>query len=118
MERFKKFIAVGFLNTLIGFGLYSFFIFLNFKVEVSLSLSYLFGIIFNYFSTGIIVFQNVSFSPFLKFVLIYIFIYFLNLNILNFLIFNSLNKYLSQLICMIFVVPLTYILLKKIVYKN
>lgn len=56
--QFVKFILVGGINTLIGYLVFSLFLFLNFHYSLASFLALLFGILFNFKTYGRLVFGN------------------------------------------------------------
>ena len=57
-RRFARFIAVGLLNTAFGYGVFAFVIFCGFHYIWASLLSTVLGILFNFFATGRLVFNN------------------------------------------------------------
>lgn len=56
--KFIKFIMVGGMNTLVGYLVFSLFLFLNFHYTLASFLALVFGIIFNFKTNGRLVFEN------------------------------------------------------------
>lgn len=60
VRRFVRFIAVGLLNTAFGYGVFALLVFLGLHYAVASFVGTILGIIFNFFSTGRLVFQNLD----------------------------------------------------------
>ena len=57
-RRFARFVAVGLLNTAFGYGIFALVIYLGFHYVWASLLSTILGILFNFFATGRLVFNN------------------------------------------------------------
>ncbi len=116
---FYRFIFTGLLNTVFGYIVYSAILFNLKDPQMSLNISYFLGIFFNYFSYKSITFKSGSSITFLKFVITYLFLLFINKKLFYQLnILTSLNDYLSQLICLPIMVVLSWFIFKNYVFKN
>jgi putative flippase GtrA len=78
-NRFLRFLFVGALNTAVGYGFFLFFIWIGLPRAASLLLSNVFGVAFNYKTTGVLVFKNKQNGLMLRFFAIYAVVYLLNL---------------------------------------
>lgn len=115
-----KFLTTGLLNTIVGYSIYAFFIALSVPYITALILASIMGILFNYFSFGRLVFKsNGGFIIFVKFVVTYSFIFFVNAMGLKILIetFN-VDAYVGQALCVPISVFLSSVLMNHWVYKN
>ena len=74
--QFMKFIFIGGINTLFGYGVYLFFLFFGLNFAIAALVSTILGIIFNFFTTGRFVFNSKNNSLFFRFILVYVLIYF------------------------------------------
>ena len=117
--RFNKFIITGSINTLFGYVVFSLLIFFNLEYKVALFISYLFGIIFNFITYKYFVF-DVPFNPkrLVRYLIVYIVTYNINLYLLSFAFEIIRNYYISQIIVLPLIVLLTWFLLNKWVFKN
>lgn len=90
-ERFKffRFLVVGVINTAVGYALFSFFIFLGIHYSLAALLGTILGIMFNFKSTGKLVFRNKDNSRFFKFCGVYGVTYLVNIAALK--VFKSAN---------------------------
>ncbi len=116
-EKFFKFLFVGFLNTLFSYFLYAFFVFMGLKAAFALLLQYIIGIFWNFKTTGTLVFKNNNNKLIFKFFLCYIFTFFINGILLNFLT-KSFNSYLSQAVLVLPMAMLSFGILNFWVFKK
>lgn len=100
-NKFLRFLFVGALNTAVGYLLFVFFIWIGLHYSLSLLFSQIIGILFNYKTTGYLVFESKSNRLLLKFFLVYGFVYLINvleLYLLNHSTFYDIilsSKYLN-----------------------
>lgn len=117
-NRFMHFLAVGGINTLLGFAIYSFAIINGAEVWVALMVSTITGTLFNFFTTGRYVFREPSLLRFPRFGICYLFIYGLNLTSLEVLSLWLADKIFSQLILLFPIAVLSYFLMSKFVFSK
>ncbi|MCK9162831.1 MAG: GtrA family protein [Bacteroidales bacterium] len=84
-NKFLRFLFVGGINTVFGYLLFLFLIWLGLHYTLALLLSQIIGVLFNYKTTGYLVFQNKSNNLLIKFFLVYAFVYLVNVVELYFL---------------------------------
>ncbi len=116
-EKFFKFLFVGFMNTIVSYILYAFFVTIGLIPNIALFCQYILGILWNFKTTGSIVFKNKDNGLLFKFILCYVFTFFVNSVCLNFLT-KYLNDYISQAILVLPVAMLSFVILKFFVFKN
>ena len=117
-KNFYRFLLVGILNTIFGYSIFSLGIFIGFHYSISLLLSTILGIIFNFNSIGYIVFKNKNKQLFSKFIFIYIFIYLINLIFIKLLSSIGISYYLSAALMIGPSAIFSYWLLKIYVFKE
>jgi len=78
-KRFVVFLLVGGLNTLFGYGLFALLMFLGLHYALALFVATVVGVMFNFKSTGALVFKSNDNRLVLRFVLGYVVVYFVNL---------------------------------------
>lgn len=115
-EKFFKFLFVGFLNTAFSYFLYAVFVSLGLIANVALFFQYIIGVLWNFKTTGTIVFQNKDNKLIFKFIASYVLTFFINSIFLKFLT-SFINAYLAQAILILPIALLSFILLKKWVFK-
>jgi putative flippase GtrA len=117
-QQLTRFIIVGGLNTIVGFSLYAAFIYLNLDYALAVFLATLLGILFNFKTTGKLVFNNAKNSLFYKFVGVYAIGYFFNVGLIKLLQLLTQDLYWSGFFSLIPVALLTFVLNKFLVFKD
>ncbi len=115
--QFIKFLFVGGINTAFGYGVFALFTFLNFHYVISTLLATILGILFNFKTTGCIVFKNNNNRLIFRFVAVYGVIYgFSVLSLKLLLILGLENLYINYLILLLPNALLSFYLMKKVVF--
>lgn len=117
-QQFLKFILIGIINTLFGYGVFALFLYFGMSYITALFLATCCGILFNFKSIGIYVFQNKKNNLLLKFILLYLAIYIVNLILMRSFNYFIHNMYLSGIITLIATAGLSFICNKKYVFAN
>lgn len=117
-KKFQKFILVGVLNTLIGYSLFAIFLYMGLVYPLAVFLATVLGVIFNFKTIGFLVFGHQGYSKLRHFILVYVFLYFLNVFGLWFFEQIGLdNKYISSAILLAPLALISFVLNKKYVFK-
>jgi putative flippase GtrA len=116
--RFLKFIFVGGVNTLFGYGLFTLFIFLNIHYAIASLLSTTLGVFFNFKTTGNLVFKSNNNRLIGRFISVYVIIYLLNVVFLKCLSVFNFNLYVSGAILILPLAIASFILNKKFVFNH
>lgn len=117
-KQIIKFIAVGIVNTLVYYFLYSLFIYLEFDYKIAVLFATISGVLFSFKTFGKFVFDNDDKKLIYKFIFVYIILYLLNLILItNFNILFA-NYYMSGFFASICISVFTFILNKKFVFKK
>lgn len=118
-NKFIIFLFVGGINTVFGYGIYALFL-IVFKLSypLALGLSTIFGILFNFKTIGIFVFQNSNNKLIIRFILVYGVSYGINLLLLYFLNQLAVDPLIAQALLIIPVAFLGYGLNKKFVFSE
>ena len=116
--KFYKYLIVGGVNTLFGYIVFAFFIFFGFHYSLAVLIATILGVLFNFQSYGRLVFKNHSWYFLVRFIAVYVLIYFVSLILL--FLFNILvsNLYISGLMLIPFTAYLGYFLNKRFVWKT
>ncbi len=115
--RFVKFLFVGVINTLFGYGVFAFFNFLHFHYTVSTLLATILGILFNFKTTGVIVFKNNDNKLLIRFLAVYTLMYFVAILELKLLtMINLINMYINYAMIILPNALLSYLLMKNFVF--
>lgn len=116
--KFIKFLFVGGLNTAFGYGVFALFLFLKIHYSLALFLSTVLGILFNFKTTGVIVFKNNNNGLIFRFFAAYGVIYGLNLLGLKVFDFIHFNLYGAGFILIFPMAVVSFILMKRFVFIN
>jgi len=116
--RFVRFLFVGGLNTLFSYVIYAILILLNVHYTLATLISTILGIIFNFFTTGSIVFRNRKLSLMLRFFLVYGFTYLVNILLLSFFETKQVDMLIAGAIVTLPVALLSYFLNAKLVFRE
>lgn len=101
-----------------GYGLFAFFVWLGLHYSFAVFLSTVLGVLFNFKTTGLIVFKNGNNKLLLKFIGVYILTYLTNIVLISFLKLTGLGIYLAGAIAVLPVAILSFILLKSFVFNK
>ncbi len=115
---FLKFILVGIINTLFGYCFWAFLIFIKVHYALAVVISTIAGILFNFKTTGTIVFHNKNNKLLLKFVLIYLIIMLLNIIGLKVSQISGYNLYVAGFVLTGFMAVISFLLQKYYVFRG
>jgi putative flippase GtrA len=96
-NKFIRFLFVGVINTMFGYGMFVLFIWFGMHYSIALLCANFLGILFNYKTTGYIVFSNKSNRLILQFFLVYGVVYLFNLGELYLLDSSNIYEYILSL---------------------
>lgn len=116
--QFLRFLAVGLLNTLFGYGVFAGLVLAGMAPMPALVLTYAVGIVFNFFTTRRFVFQRSSRSSFLRFVGAYGVIYLFNVALFKLVEAAGAGALLAQALCLPVVAVFSFFLFKLHVFKD
>jgi putative flippase GtrA len=117
-EQFLRFLVVGAVNTLFGYTMFALIYLATGMHNVAVVGATALGIVFNFFTTGRIVFGNRSWRAFLPFVAAYGVALGLNLVALNLLLLAGVPPLLGQAISLPIVVVSAYLLNAHLVFSD
>ena len=112
-----RFLVVGGINTVFGYGIFALLLWLGLHYSIASLLSTVLGILFNFKTTGLIVFKSHDNRLILKFFGVYGIVYLLN--ILGLYLFDliGVNPYYSGAIMILPMAALAFVLNKKFVFS-
>jgi len=118
-EKFFKFLFVGALNTAFSYCIYALFVTVGLIPNLALFFQYIIGVLWNFKTTGSIVFKNHNNRLIFKFIASYVFTFLLNSLFLNVLIEQlKLNEYISQAVLILPMAMISFLIFKLWVFKN
>jgi len=113
-----RFLFIGGLNTLFGYSAYFLLIYLGIDYKWSILLATILGALFNFFTTGRMVFKSFDNRLIYRFLILYGLIYCINVFIVRELRQHEINDYLAQAIALPLLVVVSYLLNKKLVFHK
>jgi putative flippase GtrA len=113
-----RYVLVGILNTSFSYIVYALLIFLGTPIAWASLGALLMGILWSYSTHGKIVFKHLSKTAFVKFVINWIVIYVLNVQLIYKLMEWDLNAYTAAAVATIPVTIISYFSLKYLVFKD
>ena len=116
--NFYKYLVIGSINTGFGYGVFALFLFLGWHYSVAVLFATVLGVMFNFQTYGKFVFNNHSQHLIVKFVLVYVVIYLINVSLLSLVDFFVADLYLSGAIVILPIAYLGYVLNRKFVWKK
>lgn len=109
-----KFLVIGVLNTLFGYGVYALLVLLGLPEQVALSIAYIIGITWNYFTHAKLVFGAKGYSRMPAYVAAYLFLFGLNAIALDALVDAGLQPLLAQAVIVPFAAIISFILISRV----
>lgn len=106
------------LNTTFGYCMYAAGIFAGLAPEIALLLTFAAAILFNYLTTGRLVFQSSGTRHFPKFAFAYLLIYCINALALRAVLNLGIQPLLAQAIVLPPIVLCTFLIMKLFVFRN
>ena len=113
-----RFFLVAGLNTIFGYGVFAFFLFIGLHYAIAGLIATILGILFNFKTYGIIVFKNKSNRLLFRFLLVYLINYFIAVSFIWAFSLIDINNYIASAIITIPNALISYLLNKKIVFKH
>lgn len=117
-NRFFRFLLVGGINTLFGYLAFSALILLNIHYSIASFLATIIGILFNFFTTGKIVFNNNDPKLLVKFFGVYGITYLINLFFLRIFDIYNFNMLIAGAILVFPIAIISYSLNKTFVFRD
>lgn len=115
-KRFIKFLAVGGLNTLFGYGVYAAVLWMGGHYTLATAVSVALGVLFNFKTTGRLVFGSRGNGRFVPFIAVYAVIYAFNICGIRVLEQAGINDYIGGFIVLLPQALLAYVLMSKFVF--
>lgn len=115
---FVKFILVGILNTAFGYGAFALLMYSGFHYSAAVVLSTIAGILFNFKTTGVLVFKNKDNSLIFKFIAVYTLVCITGIIILRLAQIAHINLYLAGLVSTGICAVTAFLLNKNWVFKK
>jgi putative flippase GtrA len=117
-NRFIRYVFVGFINTVFGYSLFAFLIYLHLHYVLASLLATILGVLFNFKTIGRIVFKSCNNTLIKKFFGVYAFTYMLNIGGLRVFSLYHVNMYVAGLMLLVLITPVSFLLNRCFVFKN
>ncbi len=117
-RKFIKFVLVGILNTLFGYSLFAFFIYLKMHYSLAVLLATILGILFNFRTIGRLVYRNSNNLLIFRFVGVYGATYLLNVAALRILDGFNVNMYVAGILLLGPMAVISFLLQSKYVFME
>lgn len=116
-SRLLRFLLVGGLNTVVGYGLFAAFTWAGIPYPIAIGLATVMGVAFNFLSTGRLVFGGAPISQLGHFVAVYVVVYLLNVGSVALLLRTGLTVYLANALVILPLAILAFVLQRRFVFK-
>lgn len=116
--RFIHFLLVGGLNTVFGFAVYALLIRFGLHYALAVLAATLLGVVFNFFTTGRLVFKSRSNRLFGRFSIVYTIVYTVNIGLIRLFHTFGLNDYYAGALAIPFIAVLGFLLNKVFVFTT
>ncbi len=118
-NKFIRFIFVGGLNTAFGLGVYCLMIWIGLSYIWATLISQVLGVLFNFMTTGTLVFENNDKRLIFRFILSYVLTYFINVGTNKALqVSLGVNEYFSGIGAILISALASFFILKIFVYND
>ena len=117
-NKFIRFCFVGCLNAAFGYGVYALCILVGLKYFWAVLISNVLGVIWNFFTTGHLVFENTDRKLWWKFVLCYVINYGINTGAVKIFLLLGMNEYWAGLFATPVAALCSFFILKLFVYRD
>ncbi len=118
-ERFIKYLFVGALNTAFAYCLYALLVLIGLEPNIALTFQYVIGILWNFKTTGSLVFKNHNNMLIFKFFGCYIITFTLNSILLYILTeWVKINDYIAQALLVLPIALIAFTIMKFYVFKE
>ena len=117
-NRFIRFLFVGTLNTAFSYSCYAFFLWIGLHYSLATFIALILGILSGFVFHGKFVFQNTNHRLFRRFLIGWVFIYFIHIGLIKVLLATGLNAYLAGAASLPFVVVASFVVQKNFVFQD
>jgi putative flippase GtrA len=113
---FARFLIVGLFNALFGYSIFALLLFIGLHYTIATLTATILGVLFNFKTMGMFVFNNAKNSLIIKFVLVYTVAYLLNIACLKVFSMLSIDLYLAGFLMLAPMALLTFVMNKRFVF--
>lgn len=116
--RLFRFLVVGLFNTAFGYGIFALLIWSGLHYSLAAAISTVLGVLFNFKTTGALVFKSHDNSKIIRFVLVYLVAYCANVAALAVLLHLGVDTYLAGFILILPLALLAYHMNSRYVFRE
>jgi putative flippase GtrA len=117
-KQIVRFVLVACLNTLFGYGTFALLIFCGLHYPFAILISTIAGVIFNFKTYGLLVFNSNANRLIIRFVVVYLLVYICNVSGIAIFEYFKISNYLAGMILALPIGFLGYFLNKRFVFNN
>lgn len=117
-RRLAGFILVGILNTAFGYALFAVIYWASGSYRLAIVLATIIGVLFNFFTTGRLVFGNRSYKALAAFVLGYAGVCVLNVVLVDIIVAYGHSPLIAQLVSMPALVAASFLINDRLVFRK
>jgi putative flippase GtrA len=117
-QQLIRFFLVAGLNTLFGYGMFALLIYIGLHYSMAVLISTIAGVLFNFKTYGLLVFNSKNNKLIFKFILIYIILYLSNIGGIAAFEYFGIGNYIGGMLMLVPVGLLGFLLNKKFVFKT
>jgi putative flippase GtrA len=117
-RQFLRFLVVGAINTLFGYSVFAGLVLAGMPPVPALVLTYVVGVLFNFFTTRRFVFSRAARASLLRFIGAYVVIYFFNLGLFKAFEAAGTSPLVAQALCLPVVAVFSFFLFKFQVFRD
>jgi putative flippase GtrA len=114
---FLRFLVVGGVNTVFGYGVFALLILLGLHYVIAALLATICGVLFNFKTTGTIVFRNKDNRLIFRFFGVYLITYLLNIGLLKIFDMYGVGSLIAQAIIVLPLAFVSFLLMRKFVFN-
>ena len=115
---FLRFLVVGGINTVFGYSVFALFILMGLHYVLAALLAQICGILFNFKTTGTIVFKNKDNRLIFRFFAVYLFTYLLNIGLLKLFDMADIGPLIAGAIIVLPMAFVSFLLMRKFVFST
>ena len=117
-QQVIRFIAVGVVNTLFGYGIYAVLIFVGLHYMNAVLFATIAGVLFNFKTIGHYVFESHDRSLLLKFFMVYGIVYGINIGLIRLFSVWNIDYYTAGFLAIVPCAAVSFILNKRFVFRT
>jgi putative flippase GtrA len=115
---FARFLVVGLFNALFGYSIFALLLFTGLHYTIATLTATILGVLFNFKTLGMLVFNNTKNSLIVKFILVYTVTYLINIACLKVFSILSIDLYLAGFLTLAPMALLTFVMNKRFVFSK